>query len=140
MRFRPAVKISFQRYASFAERAPRSEFWWFLLFRLVATTLMGGMFADDGLTLAFLALFLPGVASGARRLHDVGRSGWWQLLALAPAMVLIVAGQLPDVGRSVLAQVVLIATLAAPLYLVYLWTRPGESADNRFGAPTVVMT
>ena len=66
-------------YAQFGGRASRSEYWWFYLF-----TLLAGLAAEIvGSTvgnLATLAFFLPGLALAVRRLHDVGRSGWWVLI------------------------------------------------------------
>jgi uncharacterized membrane protein YhaH (DUF805 family) len=66
-------------YAQFDGRASRSEYWWFYLF-----TLLAGLAAEIvGSTvgnLATLVFFLPSLALAARRLHDVGRSGWWFLL------------------------------------------------------------
>jgi uncharacterized membrane protein YhaH (DUF805 family) len=66
-------------YAQFAGRASRSEYWWFYLFTVLVTAAadtFGGTLGN----LAALAFFLPGLALAARRLHDVGRSGWWFLL------------------------------------------------------------
>jgi uncharacterized membrane protein YhaH (DUF805 family) len=66
-------------YAQFDGRASRSEYWWFYLF-----TALAGLAAEIvGSTvgnLATLAFFLPGLALAVRRLHDVGRSGWWVLI------------------------------------------------------------
>lgn len=108
MGLRRAVGRSLARYAEFGGRATRAEFWWFLAFRLVITTLLVEMFGTDGQTIALLALFVPGIASGSRRLHDVGRSGWWQLLALTGV------GLVP---------------------LLWWWGSAGDAAENPFGPP-----
>jgi uncharacterized membrane protein YhaH (DUF805 family) len=66
-------------YALFSGRASRSEYWWFYLFTVLATdaaVLLGGPVGG----LASLFFFLPSLALFVRRLHDVGRSGWWFLL------------------------------------------------------------
>ena len=50
-----------------------------------------------------LALLLPGLAVGIRRLHDIGRSGWWILIALVPfigAIVLLVFALQPSEGPN----------------------------------------
>jgi uncharacterized membrane protein YhaH (DUF805 family) len=63
-------------YAQFTGRASRSEYWWFYLFTVLATdaaVLLGGPVGG----LASLFFFLPSLALFVRRLHDVGRSGWW---------------------------------------------------------------
>jgi uncharacterized membrane protein YhaH (DUF805 family) len=81
------------KYCSVQGRASRSEYWWFLLFATVASSVLERL-SDGGGSLALiaglasLALFLPQVCVTARRLHDIGWSGWWQLLPL----VLVFAG------------------------------------------------
>lgn len=74
------------KYADFNGRAGRPEFWWFAL----ATFAVGMVFSILGLDiigmLVNLALLLPSLAVGARRLHDVGKSGWFQLLWLVPIL------------------------------------------------------
>ena len=65
-------------YAQFEGRASRSEYWWFYLFTVLATAAADTLGGTVG-NLASLAFFLPGLALVARRLHDVGRIGWWFL-------------------------------------------------------------
>lgn len=84
MSFSAAVSTCFAKYATFSGRASRSEYWYFVLFYVIAS-FFGGIV--DGVTGALvgtavvsLALFIPSISVGARRLHDTGRSGWWQLL------------------------------------------------------------
>ena len=81
MDFVQAIKSCLGQYATFSGRATRSEFWWFFLFQvlvMVATSMLGDVING----IASLALLLPALAVGARRLHDIGRTGWWQLLLL----------------------------------------------------------
>lgn len=81
MDFFQAIQSCLGQYATFSGRASRSEFWWFFLFQVLvmaATSLLG----DVAYGLASLALMLPALAVGTRRLHDIGRTGWWQLLLL----------------------------------------------------------
>ncbi len=66
-------------YAQFDGRASRSEYWWFYLFTVLAG-LAADMLGSTVGNIASLVFFLPGLALIARRLHDVGRSGWWFLL------------------------------------------------------------
>jgi uncharacterized membrane protein YhaH (DUF805 family) len=66
-------------YAQFAGRASRSEYWWFYLFTLLVTAAADSFGGTAG-NLASLFFLLPGFALIARRLHDVGRSGWWFLI------------------------------------------------------------
>lgn len=93
-----------KKYADFTGRAPRAEYWWFVLLYVVgyfvASILdsilsLGSMFYAYGpITLLFLlAILVPSLAVGARRLHDTDRSGWWLLIGLIPligAIVLLV--------------------------------------------------
>lgn len=83
MTFGKAIVTCLSKYADFEGRASRPEYWWFYLFTLLVswgallmdpTEILYGMFS--------IAFLLPGLAAGARRLHDTNRSGWWQLIAL----------------------------------------------------------
>jgi uncharacterized membrane protein YhaH (DUF805 family) len=90
--------VVMKRYAQFDGRAGRAEFWWFALANLI----VGGILSILGqVTFLFsiiyfvysVALIVPGLAVGVRRLHDTNRSGWWLLLIFIPlvgAIVLIV--------------------------------------------------
>ena len=81
MDFVQAIKSCLGQYATFSGRASRSEYWWFFLFQ-VLVMVATGMLGDVINRLASLALLLPALAVGTRRLHDIGRTGWWQLLLL----------------------------------------------------------
>ena len=89
MTFAESVSTCFSKYVDFNGVASRSEFWWFFLFQIVAVlalSLVSQLLAD----IAALALLLPSLAVGARRLHDIGRSGWWLLIGLIPIIGTIV--------------------------------------------------
>ena len=109
MTFGQSVATCFAKYVDFSGRATRPEFWWFFLFNAIATlvasmvdsAVSGRMHLTFGMTWALsadrpaqalvtLGLLLPNLAVGARRLHDIGRTGWWQLMALIPCLGLIV--------------------------------------------------
>jgi uncharacterized membrane protein YhaH (DUF805 family) len=81
MNFSDAVKSGFSNYLGFSGRAPRSEYWYWVLFVVVASVLLS-MVSRNLSSIFSLVVLLPGIAIGSRRLHDVGRSGWWQLLSL----------------------------------------------------------
>lgn len=96
MTFPQAIKSVFSRYAKFSGRAGKAEFWWFYLFSFVlngvlqaigrgidSTKAPGSFLVLIGAIIA-LAMLLPTLAVGVRRLHDTGRSGWWMLLSLIP--------------------------------------------------------
>lgn len=91
MNFQTAITICLTKYAVFSGRAVRSEFWWFVLFTIVGNVILSiidvaiGMGGLQPLSNLFsLATIIPSLAVGARRLHDIGKSGWWQLLVLIP--------------------------------------------------------
>jgi uncharacterized membrane protein YhaH (DUF805 family) len=90
-----------RRYAEFSGRSQRKEFWMFVLgYVIVAIVLnivegilgLSGMVGPYGplTSLFMLAVFIPYLAVGARRLHDTNRSGWWLLLGLVPLIGIIV--------------------------------------------------
>lgn len=90
MSFTEAIASVFRNYAIFSGRAPRSEYWYFVLFSILVAIVSGVvdmlLFPTwTGLTpissLANLALLLPSISVGIRRLHDLDRTGWWFLLA-----------------------------------------------------------
>ena len=108
MDFVQEIKSCLGQYATFSGRAKRSEFWWFFLFQvlvMVAASMLGDVING----IASLALLLPALAVGARRLHDIGRTGWWQLLLLSGIGFLV---------------------------LLYWWVQPGEGAGNIYGEPS----
>jgi uncharacterized membrane protein YhaH (DUF805 family) len=78
-----------RKYADFSGRARRKEFWYFNLFHMLVV--LGFMAVDiavgfDGYLIMIyaLAVILPAVAVGVRRLHDTGRSAGWLLIAFIP--------------------------------------------------------
>ena len=89
MTFGESIKTCFSKYADFNGRADRSEYWWFELFCLLVIV-GAGMVNETLSNLVSLALALPSLAVGARRLHDINKSGWWQLLYLIPVIGWIV--------------------------------------------------
>ena len=96
MEFTQSVKrnMTTGAYAQIAGRASRSEYWWFVLFTLIASAAAGVLdvlFPGDLLqTLFSIAIFIPGIALGIRRMHDIGKSGWWLLIGLIPIIGWIV--------------------------------------------------
>ena len=114
MSFSQAITICFTKYANFSGRATRSEFWWFYLFALLLgwfASLVGAtidpVWGPNALnTVVNLALFLPIISAGTRRLHDIGKSGWWQLLML---------------------------TVIGIILLIIWWARIGIQEENEYG-------
>jgi uncharacterized membrane protein YhaH (DUF805 family) len=91
MSFVDAIKSGFSKYVTFSGRAYRSEYWYWVLFvviaSLVALTLDSAIlgYSPSGaspITGIFdLVTFLPSLALAARRLHDMDRTAWWLLIA-----------------------------------------------------------
>lgn len=114
MGFTDAVRTALvERYADFQGRSARPEYWWYFLFNClvnIAVSIVGQASETLGSILGFvvlLALIVPGIAVGIRRLHDLDRTGWWLLLGLIPV-----------IGTIIL--------------LVWFCMR-GTDGDNRFG-------
>lgn len=99
MNFGEAIISGYRKFFDFAGRSSRSEFWFWVLFTLVANlglvtvllivTQLDGMGLALGTTGALASIFalvflMPGLAAGVRRQHDIDRSGWSLLIGLIP--------------------------------------------------------
>ena len=75
-----------KQYADFNGRARRSEYWYFTLFNILISFAIGFISVLIGLpslgALYSLAVLIPGIAVGVRRMHDVGKSGWFILIPI----------------------------------------------------------
>ena len=78
-----------QKYADFNGCATRSEFWWFALFVWLIETLVGIAYRPLG-GVFWLAMLVPYLAAGTRRLRDTDRSPWWWLMVAVPVVGWIV--------------------------------------------------
>jgi uncharacterized membrane protein YhaH (DUF805 family) len=103
-----AVRACLTKYADFNGRAARPEFWWFVLAQVVVSFILNRVHPVLGMLFS-LAVLVPSLAVGSRRLHDLGKSGWLQLLGLIP--------------------------LVGWIILIYWAAQPGDSAANRYGPP-----
>lgn len=88
MNFGQAITSGFSNYVNFSDRACRSEYWYWVLFIILAeivTSIVDYVIGYQVTTTLFgLAVLLPGIAVTVRRLHDLDRTGWWILLGLIP--------------------------------------------------------
>lgn len=114
--FGDAVKRALTvNYCNFDGRSSRSEFWWFYLFNVIINTvfqiLLGITDGSNGVMIIWcligLAMLLPGLGLGVRRLHDIGKSGWWWFLVLIP--------------------------IAGPIILIIWWAKNSEMTPNQYG-------
>lgn len=81
--FIEAIKLAFTHYADFKGRARRSEYWWFTLFNIIVSGIIGAIIPELAGVWSLVVL-VPGLALCVRRLHDIGRSGWAYLIGLIP--------------------------------------------------------
>lgn len=117
-----SVKTCLRKYADFSGRATRAEFWWWVLattlvslalnmldiilgfffLALIPISGLSGLYGLDLLSSLFaLAIILPGLAVTVRRLHDTGKTGWWQLVWI----VIGVAGVIPIASSIALSAI-----------------------------------
>lgn len=109
-----------KRYAQFSGRASRREFWGFALFSVVAALailFVAGIMLeiDEGLSIVLvnlywifvIALYIPSLSVSVRRLHDTGKSGWWNLISV-----------IPFIGQT---------------WLIVLWCEASVNEDNQWG-------
>jgi uncharacterized membrane protein YhaH (DUF805 family) len=114
MNFGEAITAGFRNYVNFSGRAIRSEYWYWVLFTVLAaivtTILDRAIFADSETgpinLIANVVFLLPSIAIGIRRLHDIDRTGWWTLIVFT------------GIGFFV---------------LIYWACQPGTPGPNRFG-------
>jgi uncharacterized membrane protein YhaH (DUF805 family) len=112
-------KVVFENYANFNGRARRSEYWYFALMNLIILIVAAVLDSTLGLNFAplpygilyvviALATFIPGLAVAVRRLHDVGKSGWFYFIVLIP--------------------------LIGAIWLLVLFFTEGNQGENQYGA------
>ena len=91
-----AISTCFKKYATFTGRATRSEYWYFALFTLIVQLLANAIGIAAGseaiIWLVYLAFFIPSIAVTVRRMHDVDKSGWFQLIPIYNIILAVTAG------------------------------------------------
>ena len=108
------LKVVKENYANFEGRARRSEYWYFTLVSVLISivlriidSVVGSEIGIVGLIYS-LAVLVPSIAVGVRRLHDIGKSGWYLLVALIP--------------------------IAGAIWLLVLLCTEGDHGPNQYGA------
>jgi len=92
-----------KKYAVFSGRARRKEYWIFFLFNFIIAFILGfieGFAGGTGIlaNIYNLAVIIPSIAVGVRRMHDTDRSGWWLLLPIVNIVFLVLDSQ-PENNR-----------------------------------------
>lgn len=103
--FVEAIKICLSKYATFDGRARRSEYWWWCLATFIVGCVLGWIPILGWLI--SLALIVPGIAVGVRRLHDLNKTGWLYLLCLIP--------------------------IVGAILLIVWFVQPGTAGSNQYG-------
>ena len=89
MNFLKSIETCFLKYVDFNGRASRSEYWWFMLFCTICWIVGFALGPVIELVITF-GLLLPALAACCRRLHDIDKSGWLQLIQIIPLVGWIV--------------------------------------------------
>ncbi|MDD3116358.1 MAG: DUF805 domain-containing protein [Victivallaceae bacterium] len=102
-----------KKYAVFDGRARRKEYWFFVLFNVIISLVLGfvdGLLSSPGIigVIYGFAVLIPSIAVSVRRLHDINRTGWWLLIGLIP----------------------LVGTIVMLIFMV----TDGTTGDNQYGA------
>ena len=80
--FTNAVKDAFSRFIDFAGVSTRPQYWYFILTIAIASAVVGIVFGENGQNVLTLIILLPTIAVSIRRMHDVGKSGWFILIPI----------------------------------------------------------
>ena len=100
--FFQSFRICFKKFVDFKERASRSEYWWFALFTSIISipSYLPNETVQVLSGLGTLIILLPTLAVTARRLHDINKSGWWQLIVLTVIGIILLIIWWATVGES----------------------------------------
>ena len=113
--FPDAIRLGFQHYFDFRSRSTRAEYWWWVLFVILTQQALNVVNIRIGILFG-LAVLIPGLALGTRRLHDINKSGWWLLMWFGIFLI--------RVGIF----------LIAPVIVLIVWhTKPSDEGTNKYG-------
>jgi len=137
-----------EKYADFSGRAPRAEYWWYILGAIIVSVIARIIDSIVGLNvvgpygllslIVMLGLLVPNIAVSVRRLHDTNRSGWWILLPIVPyALAIVLAGPAimtgsVGAGIGIAALLMFVGFICGIVVLVFMCLA-GTPGDNRYG-------
>ena len=151
-----SVASVFRNYINFKGRAQRSEFWWFTLFTVIVSVVLGilgsalpALNVLEGIY--SLAVLLPSLAVTVRRLHDTNRPAWWLLIYLAIFLAWVIGGIIlavsigiddPDALESDIQEwpgytayiiACILFSLAGAVTMIIICAQRGTAGANRYG-------
>jgi len=144
MTFSQSIKTCFRKYFVFKGRATRSEFWWFQLFATVISIgamtldhLLLGYSLEDPVTLlssmSMVILALPTATVTARRLHDIGWSGWLQLPVFG-SFLAFVDVWVPDFSLTTFGSVIISGAILYWIGLCLFLIKDSQPLTNKYGS------
>ena len=78
-----AIQDGFKRYSDINGRSTRPQFWYFFLFYIIVNFISSIIFSDLIDLIVSIGIFIPYISAAIRRMHDVGRSGWFIIVPIA---------------------------------------------------------
>jgi uncharacterized membrane protein YhaH (DUF805 family) len=151
MGFGQAISTCFRKYVTFSGRAPRSEYWYFVLFSIliqIPATILDSAFSPAGSSsrsgpvsaLLSLVLLLPSLAVTVRRLHDTNRSGFWILAfygVIFVGVIIFLASLFEGIRTGALSPTYAIGLFAlilgAGIWMIVWLAQRGTSGPNKYG-------
>jgi uncharacterized membrane protein YhaH (DUF805 family) len=136
--FGEAISRGFTNYFTFSGRASRPEYWWWVLFTALVAII----------PLSILVTFIPSLSLASRRFHDIGKSGWWQILPLGWLAGPIIFSMFQSLvlfkfGASVplvvwplveLLQFLIVLLFPVGIVLLIVWlAKKGDEGPNKYG-------
>jgi len=137
------LKVVRDNYANFSGRARRSEYWYYALCGAIIGMVLKGVDYAIGLevnivgTLYSLAVFIPGLAVAVRRLHDIGKSGWYFLIIMLPIILgsVMLGVSILDTtpGFTVLRLISILLFLGGGIWMIVVLCKEGDAGSNEYG-------
>jgi len=131
-----------KKYAVFNGRSRRKEYWWFYFILIVIGCILAiieGQFKYPSKMIAIpsklawifgLAMFVPSLAVAVRRIHDIGRTGWWVLIAFLSYILPLRFFIHPS--SAWWALIVLLTLIASIIFIVFMLS-DSQVGDNKYG-------